>query len=299
MTKISAWYLEGIDFSRAPNSMAQLREMARHTVVERRDLLGLAKWETRLQGRTARVREGWVPLQSLAKFRRGIATGANGFFLLSETRLAELGIAKDRSLKCVGRAGDVDGLIFSEADFDAVARGGGKVRLLNLKDPLSAREQHYVRAGEAEGLLSRYILAHRTPWYSMEQRDIAPLWAAVFGRGDLKFVVNESGARSLTNFHCIYPTGLSPIQVRALALCLNSPSVRRESKLEGRVYGGGLNKFEPNDLKQIMVPNIKEASTAMLSAADDLLGKLNTDQDNPALLAAADELCDAMGRAAA
>ena len=298
MNRISAWYLEGIDFSRAPRSLAQLREMAHHTEVERRDLANLAKWEPKLQGKTSSLREGWVPLGTIARFRRGIATGANGFFLLSDERLAELGISQDRTWQCVGRASDVTGLIFSDADFEEAARNGAKVRLLNLNDPLTDEEREYVTAGEAEGLLSRYILANRSPWYSMERRPVAPLWAAVFGRGDLKFVVNESGARSLTNFHCIYPEAFSPAEIRALGLCLNAPIVRQASKLEGRVYGGGLNKFEPNDLKQIMVPDVRTAEPSVLAEAAELLEQLNTDQHNPTLLAAADDICDRMGRVA-
>jgi hypothetical protein len=296
MTKVSAWYLEGIDFSRAPSSLASLRAMAHHTVVERVELAGLAKWEPRLQGKSSSQRQGWVQLGGIARFRRGIATGANNFFLLSEDRLRELGIDHSRTFSCVGRAADVEGLIFSEASFDKAEKRGAKVRLLNLTDPLTSEERRYVAEGEADGLLSRYILAHRSPWYSMEQRDVAPLWAAVFGRGDLKFVVNESGARSLTNFHCIYPEGFSALEVRALALCLNSPSVRLQSKLEGRVYGGGLNKFEPNDLKKIMVPDVRQAKPATLLAADDLLRKLDAEQNNPELLSAADLMCEQLAK---
>lgn len=291
MAKIIGWYLEKIDFSEAPASLKELRESARCTPLDRLDLAGVAKWEPLLQGRKHDQPEGWVRLDELASFRRGIATGANGFFLLSREQLLGLGIELERALPCVGRAADVEGLIFTEANFIEAERRGAKLRLLNLSDPLSPRENEYVQEGEREGLLKRYLLANRRPWYSMEQRPVAPIWAAVFGRGDLKFVYNEAGVRSLTNFHCIYPKLSNELAIRALTLCLNAPIVRQASRTQGRVYGGGLNKFEPNDLKSIFVPDVSRASPALISAAVSLLAEMNRSPKDDALLLEADNLC--------
>lgn len=291
MTQITGWFLKGINFEDAPGSLEELRATSREVTLERDVLLQATKWEPLLQGRKKQSSPGWVALETLASFRRGIATGANGFFLLSADQLDALGISHERCLPCVGRASDVPGLIYGASDYAAAVANGGKLLLLNLTDPLSAAESRYVRTGEAEGLTSRYILANRRPWYSMEQRPVAPVWAAVFGRGDLKFVFNEAGVRSLTNFHCIYPTSPDQAFQRALVLCLNASIVREASKLHGRVYGGGLNKFEPNDLKAIQVPDLRRAEPSLLEAMADLLVELNANPNDAALKLRADELC--------
>lgn len=291
MSRITGWFLNGIHFEDAPGSIEELRGMSHLVTLGRDELLKATKWEPLLQGRKQQSSPGWVALETLASFRRGIATGANGFFLLSKDHLDTLGISQERCFPCVGRAKDVAGLIYRASDFATGAAEGGKLFLLNLTDPLSEAERRYVQMGEAQSLTARYLLANRRPWYSMERRLIAPIWAAVFGRGDLKFVFNEAGVRSLTNFHCIYPTSPDEMFHRALTLCLNAGSVRQSSKLHGRVYGGGLNKFEPNDLKSIQVPDLRAVPPALLAEMADLLAALDMNPDAPSLNQRADELC--------
>ncbi|NOW47257.1 hypothetical protein FHW96_003435 [Novosphingobium sp. SG751A] len=266
-----------------PASLDELAAGARRVELSREELAGADKWEPLLQGHRGEGRAGFVPLAQLAQFRRGIATGANGFFLLGAQKLAELGIDPARCLPCVGRASAVRGLIW---------RGGADGLLLNLTDPLTPAEAAYVAQGEADGLPSRYILAHRRPWYAMEQRAVAPIWGAVFARGALRFIHNAAGWSSLTCFHGIYPFSDDPLLHQALVLCLNCDSVRAASRLHGRVYGGGLNKFEPNDLKGLMVPDLRLADRGLLEEMAAHLALLDAAPEDQARRRKADELAE-------
>lgn len=299
MVQITGWFLKGINFDDAPASLDELETMSHRVTLSRDDLLKATKWEPLLQGRRQETAPGWVELQTLATFRRGIATGANGFFLLSKERLALLNISPERCFPCVGRANDVAGLIYRPEDFASAAAKGDKLYLLNLSDPLTEAEKLYVQEGEEQSLTKRFLLANRRPWYSMEQRPVAPIWGAVFGRGDLKFVFNEAGVRSLTNFHCLYPASGDTVLHKALTLCLNATSVREASKLHGRVYGGGLNKFEPNDLKSIQVPDLRAVEPPLLAEMADLLVALDANPADNSIRQRADDLCDQAGRSAA
>lgn len=272
-----------------PASLDELAAGARRVELSRAELAGTDKWEPLLQGHRGEARAGFVPLAQLAQFRRGIATGANGFFLLNAQKVADLGIDPARCLPCVGRATAVRGLIW---------RGGGDGLLLNLTDPLMPAEAAYVAQGEAQGLPSRYILAHRQPWYGMEQRAVAPIWGAVFARGALRFIHNAAGWSNLTCFHGIYPFSDDPLLHQALVLCLNCDSVRAASRLHGRVYGGGLNKFEPNDLKGLMVPDLRLADRALLAEMATHLALLDAAPEDEARRRKADELCRRAGEAA-
>jgi adenine-specific DNA-methyltransferase len=132
-------------------------------------------------------------------------------------------------------------------------------------------EDRYIRLGEERGIHKRYIPAHRKPWYSMEQREVAPIWGSVFGRGDLEFVFNAARVKSLTNFHCIYPYDASENNCRALTAVLNSSIVRARSKLHARGFGGGLAKFEPKDLLTIPVPDLRLVDDTLKNALSDHL----------------------------
>src|SRR5690348_7094982 len=116
--QVTGWYLKGINFDEAPSSLSELEASGARIDLKKEELLPTAKWEPLLQGKRHAEKPGWVPLEELATFRRGIATGSNGFFLLSRERLEALGISLDRCFPCVGRASDVKGLIYRAADFD-------------------------------------------------------------------------------------------------------------------------------------------------------------------------------------
>lgn len=291
MRELTGWFLKGINFDEAPSSMGELRNSSKKIILSKEELLKSTKWEPLFQGKQHAATPGFISLGMIASFRRGIATGANEFFLLSKVHLDSLDISINRCLSCVGRATDVRGLIYGQSEFRAAAESGGKLFLLNLTDPLTAPEKLYVQRGVDLSLPSRFLLANRRPWYSMEQRPVAPIWAAVFGRGDLKFVFNEAGVRSLTNFHCIYPHREDVTFCKALTLCLNTSSVREASKMHGRVYGGGLNKFEPNDLKTIEVPDLRAAPDRLLAEMADLLDELNEFPEDSALNQKAEIFC--------
>jgi hypothetical protein len=298
---VQAWYLEGMDYKEAPTSLAALRTQAQHTVASCAELMSIEKWEHLLQGKRGELPDGWVFLEELVATMRGIATGANGFFLISKSEAARVGIRSSQVWPCVGRANDVRHIVFTGRDFDELTATGGKTELLNLHDPLTEAERAYVARGEEDGLLARYLLKMRFPWYSMEQRNVAPIWAAVFGRGDLKFVFNEAGVRSLTNFHCVYPHNRDPQFMRALVFCLNSSVVRAHSKLHTRIYGGGLSKFEPKDVKAIPVPDLRRVSSDRLAELGRGLDAMDRASrlGNPAETSRWDELVEAVGREAA
>lgn len=273
MTDLTAWYLEAIDFSQAPRSMEELRARFTPNIVAVKQLRGASKWEPILRGDDIGLPSGWTTLSELAATRRGIATGANEFFIINDETVQKYGISHHQLAPCIGRANDVPSIIFSPDDLASARSAGAKCWLLDIKSELSQSELAYVRSGEEQGYHTRYITAHRTPWFSMEQRDVAPVWASVFGRGDLEFVFNAAKVKSLTNFHCVYPVIAGDTFSRALVVALNSSAVRSRSKLHARGFGGGLAKFEPNDLKGIPVPDLRLVGDEVLKSLSNHLDK--------------------------
>jgi len=203
--KITSWYLESIRFDQAPRSLDELDSRFTPVILDKQSLANAGKWEPILRGADTSSTSGWTSLGELASTRRGIATGANEFFLMGSETIQKYRISPTHLLPCIGRANDVPSLIFSSADFDSAVSNGARCWLLDIRGELSQSERSYIAYGEEKGFHERYITAHREPWYSMEQREVAPVWASVFGRGDLEFVFNAAKVKSLTNFHCVFP----------------------------------------------------------------------------------------------
>jgi len=266
-------------------------------------LLKTGKWDYLLSHEVGEKAPGFVALSELAETRRGIATGANKYFHVPYSAAVGHGIRARQLLPCVGRAADVPSVIFREGDFDRLTRMGRRTHLISLHGDLNEAERAYVNAGEAKGLPQRYLLAARNPWYEMERREPSAIWAAVFGRKGLRFVYNCAGVHNLTTFHCVYPKSPDSVFAKALAAALNSRRIQERSKQHRRVYGGGLAKFEPKDLLDIEVPDLRVVGRAMLlrlaACLDDLDVAIRTHSGEAEALNTLDVLVDeAASRAA-
>ena len=94
----------------------------------------------------------------------------------------------------------------------------------------------------------KFLTSHRTPWYTVENRPPSPIWVGVFNRGGLRFIRNEAGIKNLTTFHCIYVNTLYSDITDLIYSYLLTDVAHEIFNDNRREYGGGLEKFEPNDL---------------------------------------------------
>ncbi len=239
------------------------------------EMLLAPKWDRILQDGHQVFNPGFVPLSALASSKRGIATGANKFFHLTNETVCEFQIRRENLRPCIGRAADVKGFVFSSSDFENLAAANRRCFLFDLQTKPNAHERRYLDLGVQQRLESRYLLAQRSPWYAMEQRKPAPIWAAVFGRQSLRFVLNRAGLSNLTTFHCLYPKIADPQFAAALTACLNSRLVQRTANHQLRVYGGGLLKFEPRDLLSIQVPDLRLVPPSTLKLLSGVLDRID------------------------
>jgi hypothetical protein len=120
----------------------------------------------------------------------------------------------------------------------------------------------YLKLGKGT-VSERYLCRSRRVWYFQETRPPAPILCTYIGRSDSKrgrpfrFILNHSQATAANVYLLLYP---KPMLARAIAR--DSALLRRlwqalnnfaPDKIlsEGRVYGGGLHKLEPNELGNV------------------------------------------------
>lgn len=219
------------------------------------------KWLAYYQKRNGSKYKNLVPLSTYGKIVRGIATGDNDYFTFDEKKKKEFHIPDKFLLPCITKATQADSYFFTKEDFDDLRIKSKRVFLLNATDTTHPAVREYIELGEKLEVNTRYLTSHRTPWFIIENRPPAPILVTVFNRNGLRFVRNEANVRNLTCFHSFYVNMLAMHQLELLMAYLLTDVSREILNDNRREYGGGLKKFEPNDLNKANVIDLEVIDT--------------------------------------
>lgn len=244
------------------------------------------KWTRLPEMRTSNHSHG-LKLGDFFHIKRGIATGDNKYFILSEKEVIS------RNLPIELLTPILPSPRYLQHD-EVKRRNDGSPdidqRRFLLDTKLSEMEIiasyptlfMYLEEGKARGVNQRYLCRHRTPWYSQENRPPAPIVCTYLGRSDTKngrpfrFILNESRATAANVYLLMYPSRRlsqyldgDKTLIRRIWEALNS--ITPAALLGGgRVYGGGLHKLEPRELSNVdatflldLLPNDFVRSKAM------------------------------------
>lgn len=223
------------------------------------DIQAAVKWKAYYQPQNQSIFHDLVPFSTFAKVTRGIATGANDFFVFNKEKASKYKIPLTCLKPCICHCTDIPKAFFCQQDFNRLMDSNKNVFLFDGMGSMAASVISYIRKGEDDKCNERHLTRNRTPWYSLEKREPAPIWVSVFSRDKLRFVRNTSNATNLTTFHCIYPknTIFDTISVDLLFAYLVTNTAHLIFLDNGREYGKGLNKFEPNDLNKGMMLDLR------------------------------------------
>jgi adenine-specific DNA-methyltransferase len=197
-----------------------------------------------LEGRTAK-------LGDYCRVRRGIATGDNSFFAMTEAEVAEWGMEERFLVPLVVGSKDLP----AEGPLDNTFRAqriaaGARAFLFFCHEPESmlkgTNALRYIEHGKEIGLPERFNCRTRTPWYGVEPVPPADFFTTYMSRDRARIVRNLVGARCMTSLLNVWAKpGVDP---DALRPSLEDPANARLLREFGRTYGGGLGKIEPGDL---------------------------------------------------
>ncbi|MCK9205621.1 MAG: N-6 DNA methylase [Salinivirgaceae bacterium] len=217
------------------------------------------KWKAYYQKQNGLGFKNMVPFSTFAKVVRGIATGSNDYFTFNISKAKEFSIKEQYLLPCICSAKDAKSSFFTIQDFEELKQNDKSVFLFNAQTSNDTNVLSYIQKGEKEEVNKKFLTSSRTPWYSLENRQPAPIWVSVFNRAGLRFIRNEANISNLTSYHCIYPKQsnlFSEVNIDLLFAYLLTDTAKLIFENNGRQYGNGLQKFEPNDLNKGMMLDI-------------------------------------------
>jgi hypothetical protein len=198
-------------------------------------------------------------LSDFARVRRGIATGSNKFFCLTQAEVDNWGVEERYLTPCLVGARDLpsDGSAITWEHFSMLRDEGRRCWLLWCHAPKTelagTRVLEYIRHGEKIGVNEAYNCRSRSPWYSVEQVG-APDWFVTYmNRENARFSRNLIGARCLTSLLNVWAA--EGVDKSWLDAELSSPLIPDLLRSVGRNYGGGLGKTEPRELLRLPLPS--------------------------------------------
>lgn len=200
------------------------------------------------------------------EIRRGIATGANEFFVMTEAQANERGIPQ-QFLKPILPGARYLVTDEIEADERGLPLLDRRLFLLDCRLPEAEIRSRYSRLWEylesgSQTVATGYLCSRRSPWYAQEQRE-APWFLCTYiarskkdGRTQ-RFLFNRSRAIAANTYLMLYPRAplaewIGNEVERARTVWEQLSRIQAdEFTAEGRVYGGGMHKVEPRELANI------------------------------------------------
>lgn len=221
-----------------------------------------------------------VPLKTYAKVKRGIATGNNNFFCLNKTLIEKFGLSKNVCIPCLTKAPDVSSIVFTAEDFNNLSNLDKKTYIFDGTRSSIKNDYDYIKYGEETEQNKSYLNMHRKPWYSIENKNAAPILLTAFNRGQIKVIRNEAMIKNLTTFHSVFINDDYKDLTDVMFCYLISPlaqSILFENKRE---YGDGLDKFEPNDLNDAQILDLRVISKKDLVKISNIYSRIKETQND-------------------
>lgn len=253
--------------------------------------------------------EGLVPLSDIATVNRGIATGKNEYFCLTEADVERWGIETQYLSKIMRNSHSVPTYKYTVDDWEDEQDAGDQVwvlyhlteldprlvkRVLSEDtvisttltacfDGLEGGEEaqsgvvEYLQYGmkDEKQVHTGYLARNRTPWFVVDRRDPPEIVVTYMSRDGARFIQNSTSARTLSNLHGIYmDVNVSECEEKALLAYLNSDFASVLVKQCGRTYSSGMDKIEPNEMEGVPVLDPRQISEEVVQELAMLFDRL-------------------------
>ncbi len=206
-------------------------------------------------------------LKDFFKIKRGIATGDNSFFILEEGEIIKRNLPR-KFFKPILPSPRYLSETIIDSDKHGNPKIGKKLFVLDCKKSMDEIKGKYpslyayLNEGISNKVTERYICKNRKLWYAQENRAISDFFFTYIGRGNnsnnsFRFILNNSNSIASNSYLMLYAKDpmLSIIKEdegKRLELLKLLNEITQSKFLEqGRVYGGGMRKFEPKELSEV------------------------------------------------
>jgi hypothetical protein len=194
-------------------------------------------------------------LRDLAGVKIGIVTGANRFFVIAEETAAAHGLPAEVIRPILAKFDISKGLRLTSADFKRSRQEGERCLLFDSGAvPGDSKVKTYLRKFSKAARDCNVTFQKRPIWHQPDDHNTPDAFLRYMHHVGPRMVLNEAAVNSTNTVHRVYfrkEIDCTVRQVIAIALCTTFSQLSAE--IEGRAYGGGVLKHEPNEAMDIQM----------------------------------------------
>lgn len=213
--------------------------------------------------------DGVVKLGSVARFTVSTVTGANDFFCVNTSTVAENGLNR-WAIPLLPRTRFAQGLFYTAEEHEELAETDAAAWMLSFdaaktNPTRSSRPSEYLAQGERAKLHERFKTRIRSPWYRVPV--VQPGQLLMSKRSNLfpRVIVNQSGVVTTDTIYrgqMVSDTGLTPNDVAA---GFHNSLTLLSVETNGRSFGGGVLELVPSEVNTLLIPSSPDAGKELRS----------------------------------
>ena len=194
-------------------------------------------------------------LGELARIEIGVVTGANAWFVLDQASAAASELPQTALVPILSRARQVRGLEITKAEVRGMAEKGERTLLFRPEG-----------SGQRGGPIRRYLakilrakrrgvlwFSKRNPWWKVQLGRSCDAILTYMNNAGPRIVLTERGLRCTNTLHRLRFINRDPVHARSVSASMLTTFTQVEAERIGRVYGGGVLKFELKDARRLPV----------------------------------------------
>lgn len=211
---------------------------------------------------------GFSTFDNWADVKIGVVTGADYYFILSDTSAREIGASKKHLIR----------IYTNSKGFRGFYNNGltPPNELLVLNKANAHKYDEYIKKGEEKGYHLRSHSLRRNPWYSVTIGETPDAFFP-YRISNLPYLIRNDGkAQSTNSVHRIYFKNLSETETKWIQVSLLSVPGQLSIERESKTYGRGMLKIEPKSLKNSIV---YKAETKKIERVYNAVNKLLLKKD--------------------
>lgn len=216
---------------------------------------------------------GSSKLKDLCNIRIGMVTGDNSTFIINSSTKLEYNLSDTCLSPVIGRFSHLTGLIHTESRHKKLIDNDLRC-LLVCPSTINRRRtsiRQYLSTVNKDKRKNNKTFPKRESWFYPDDHKYPDAFFSYMTHEGPRMVINQAKYNCTNSIHRIYfKENMKAWMKKALALSLLSSFSQLSAEIEGRSYGSGVLKLEPNSANQIAIFSNEATLLALYNASSQI-----------------------------